>query len=123
MQVYKEHRIFDVITFVNVLDHLAEPWQDIKKASGHLVPQGLVYLRFPNGLMHVLIFRIASKFKMGGFVSRHLVFHEYCFTPKYIRRLFKDCGFRRIDVVNSILSDGDPHKLFQNEFYIRSIKK
>ncbi|MGR3302285.1 MAG: hypothetical protein ACUZ8I_07250 [Candidatus Scalindua sp.] len=70
-----------------------------------------------------MVFRIASRFRAANIISKYLVFHEYCFTRKYIERLLKDLGFERIVVANSILSEGDPYKLFQNEFYTRNIKK
>ncbi len=123
LREYKENRNFDVITFINVLDHLVEPWHEIEYARNQIKPQGLIYIRFPNGLIHTLVFRIASKFRMANLISKYLVFHKFCFTEKYIKRVLKDLGFERIDVVNSIHSEGDPNKLFQNEFYARNIKK
>lgn len=123
LKEYKGDDDFDVITLINVLDHLAEPWQEIEYIRKQIKPQGLIYLRFPNGLTHTLVFRIASKFRVANLISRYLVFHEYCFTRKYIERLLKDLGFVRIVVANSIPSEGDPYKLFQNGFYTRNIKK
>ncbi len=123
LREYKENRDFDVITFINVLDHMPEPWQEIDKAINLIKPHGLIYLRFPNGLIHTLAFRIASKFRMENLISKYLVFHEYCFTVKYIKRVLEDFGFERIEIVNSISSEGDPYRLFQNKFYARNIKK
>lgn len=123
LKEYKEDGDFDAITFINVLDHLAEPWQEIEYARNQIKPQGLIYLRFPNGLIHTLVFRIASKFRLANIISRYLVFHKYCFTKKYIKRLLNDLGFEKIDVANSIPSVGDPYRLFQNKFYARNIKK
>jgi 2-polyprenyl-3-methyl-5-hydroxy-6-metoxy-1,4-benzoquinol methylase len=123
LKEYKGDGDFDAITFINVLDHSVEPWQEIEYIRKHIKPQGLIYLRFPNGLIHTLVFRIASKFRLANIISRYLVFHEYCFTKKYIKRLLNDLGFEKIDVANSIPSKGDPYRLFQNEFYARNIKK
>ena len=37
-------------------------------------------------------------------VSKLLVFHEYCFTPRFIKRLLSDHGFTEIEVYNASLS-------------------
>ena len=123
LKEYKENGNFDVITFINALDHSVEPWREIEYARSQMKPQGLIYLRFPNGLIHTLIYRLALKFKMTNLISKYLVFHEYCITVKYIKKILKDFGFEGIEIANSRPSGGDPHKLFQNEFYTRSIKK
>lgn len=120
---YKEGGDFDAITFINVLDHLAEPWQEIEYARNQIKPQGLIYLRFPNGSVHTSILRIASRFKAANLISRYLVFHEYCFTKKYIKRLLNDFGFEKTVVANSVSSEGDPNRLFRSEFFARNIKK
>lgn len=123
LKEYKGDRDFDAISFINVLDHSSEPWQEFEYAIKQIKPQGLIYLRFPNGLMHALIFRIASIFRVANLISKYLVFHEYCFTKKYIKRLLSDCGFEKIDIVNSTPSEGNPDRLFQSEFCARNIKR
>ena len=120
---YKEGGDFDAITFINVLDHLAEPWQGIKIARNQIKPQGLIYLRFPNGSVHTSILRIASRIGAANLISRYLVFHEFCFTKRYIKRLLSDSGFEKTVVANSVSSEGDPNRLFQSEFIARNIKK
>ena len=123
LKEYKKDGNFDVITFINVLDHLAEPWQEIIHARNLIMSQGIIYLRFPNGFIHTLVFRIASRFRAAKLISKYLVFHEYCFTRKYIKRLLKDCGFEEIDVVNSIPTEGNSDRLLQSDYYARNIKK
>ena len=114
---------FDVITFINVLDHSTLPWLEINRASELLRPGGLIYLRFPNGSLHSRIYLIAHKLGLSNSLRKFLVFHTYSFTPSYIRRLLHDHGFVQTTIFNSPPSEGDPHKLFPNPIFAIYVKK
>ena len=58
---YNDDSPFDVITFNNVLEHSVLPWQEIALANKLLQPGGLVYLRFPNGVLHSHVCLAARK--------------------------------------------------------------
>ncbi|RZB30162.1 MAG: hypothetical protein SRB1_02442 [Desulfobacteraceae bacterium Eth-SRB1] len=103
-QEYDEDDKFDVITLINVLDHSAEPWEEVKRAVNLLKPGGIVYFRFPNGLLHTRIYRLALKFGLADLSRRFLVFHEFSFTPAFARKLLSDHGFADIKVCNASLS-------------------
>lgn len=103
---------FDVITFINVLDHSTTPWVEIDLARELLRPGGLIYLRFPNGFLHSQIYRMAHKCGFSNSSRKFLVFHEYSFTPRHIRKLLRDRGFVQTTVLNSPPSEGDPYGLF-----------
>jgi hypothetical protein len=47
---------------------------------------------------------VSKKLNIERIIARFLVFHEYCFTPGFIRRLLSDNGFGDIEVYNSSLS-------------------
>jgi len=123
LEEYDESNRFDVITFINVLDHSALPWFEIRRASQLLRPGGLIYLRFPNGLLHSRIYRLALKGHFSNSLRRFLVFHVYSFTPRYIRRLLHDHGFVQTTVLNSPPSEDDPHKLFPDSTFATLVKK
>ena len=106
LQEYDENDEFNVITFINVLDHSVEPWKEIRKVYSLLKPGGILYLRFPNGLFHSFLFKVAKKLYIDQTVARFLIFHEYCFTPGFTRKLLSDHGFTDIEVYNSSLSGG-----------------
>ena len=106
LQEYDETGEFDVITFINVLDHSVEPWKEIRKVYSLLKPGGILYLRFPNGLFHSFLFNVSKKLNIERTIARFLIFHEYCFTPGFIRRLLPDHGFRDIEIHNASLSGG-----------------
>jgi len=98
--------VYDVITMINVLDHLTEPWVVINKAGFLLRPGGLIFLRFPNGILHPTLFKMSEKVRAENFIHRFLVFHEYSFTPKFISKLLSDRGFSKIVIRNSPLVKG-----------------
>ena len=123
LQEYDGNGQFDVITFINVLEHSAEPWKEIDRARNLLRSQGLVYIRFPNGFLHTRIYRLALRFGLANQIDRFLVFHQFSFTPKFIGRLLADQGFSRINILNSPPSEGDPHKLFYLPTLAQFIKR
>jgi len=97
---------FDVVTFINVLDHSAAPWKDIQHAVRLLNRGGLLFLRFPNGLFHPVIQQISSGFMGNAVMHKYLVLHEYSFTPFFIKHLLSDHGFTGIEIRNASLSGG-----------------
>ncbi|MFC1814696.1 class I SAM-dependent methyltransferase [Thermodesulfobacteriota bacterium] len=123
LQEYPEKDQFDVITFINVLDHSAAPWQEIKHAGQLLKPGGLIYIRFPNGLLHACLYRWAHKFGFEKYIVKFLVFHEFSFLPEFIKRLLSDSNFSGIAIFNSPPSKGDPHSLFLTHKFAQYVKR
>jgi SAM-dependent methyltransferase len=106
-------RRFDVITMINVFDHMIDAFQEIRKARDFLMPDGVLYLRFPNGFFHGSFIR-RSRFLPKQFIHSFLIFHEYAITPLMIRRLLNDLGFAPIHVSNSHLTGFQHHFLSPN---------
>lgn len=123
LQDYRENSHFDVITFINVLDHSALPWLEINCAGRLLRAGGLIYLRFPNGYLHSQIYRRADKFGLSDLLRKFLVFHIYSFTPKHIMRLLHDNGLLNIAILNSPPSGGDTHGLFPHKIVATFVKR
>ena len=120
---YEGNGQFDVITFINVLDHSTMPWVEIDRANELLRPGGLIYLRFPNGLLHSRIYRMSQKCGFSNSSRKFLVFHGYSFTPKHIRKLLCDHGFVQATVLNSPPSEGDPYELFPAPIFATQVKR
>jgi SAM-dependent methyltransferase len=123
LEEYYRNEQFDVITFINVLDHSSMPWVEIGRASELLRPGGLIYLRFPNGFLHSRIYRMSHKCGLSNSSRKFLVFHEYSFTPTHILRLLSDHGFVQTTILNSPPSEGDPNKLFPDPIFATYVKK
>jgi 2-polyprenyl-3-methyl-5-hydroxy-6-metoxy-1,4-benzoquinol methylase len=100
-------RRYDAIVLINVLDHMVDAWQQLKKTQDRLAPAGILYLRFPNGLFHSFVLRFCRMLSAERFVKPFLIFHEYAFTPKAIKRFLIDMGFTEISVLNAKLTGGN----------------
>lgn len=123
LQEYNERIEFDAITLLNVLDHSAEPWREIEKSKQLLKSGGLIFIRFPNGFLHYFLFRLASAFGLENKAKRFLVFHQFSFTQRFIKRLLSDMGFYNTEIINSIPTEGDPHHIFINPTLAEFIKR
>ena len=95
---------FDVVTFWNVFDHLAEPLAEAREVRRLLRPGGLVCIRVPNAAFHR-----RAKALLGLLRGRDVTtFHLISLTPKTARLLFERAGFTQVRVANSPLSAVNP---------------
>ncbi|MGH7148030.1 MAG: class I SAM-dependent methyltransferase, partial [Nitrospiraceae bacterium] len=62
----------DAVTFVNVLDHLLDPFRALQEAWRILKPGGLLYVRVPNGPIHVGLMRLLSAIRLDHLTVFHL---------------------------------------------------
>ena len=87
-------RRFDVITFLDVLEHMQEPWEALRVAHGLLAPGGVVVASLPNvrhyGTSLKLVVTGAWDYTDAGVLDRtHLRF----FTKRTMIELFVGCGY------------------------------
>jgi SAM-dependent methyltransferase len=105
---YKPQGIrFDVITFWNVLDQLADPKKALSDARHLLRPGGAVIIRSPNAAFHVTVKRLLRG--PGGMIPLfnrldQTVFHLYSFDRHTIRSMLQDAGFIETRVFPAELS-------------------
>jgi SAM-dependent methyltransferase len=97
-------RRFDAIILINVLDHMVDACRQLQKAQDLLAPEGILYLRFPNGSFHSFVRRLSSMLLAKQFIYPLIVFHEYAITPRAIKRYLGDMGFVDIQVFNAPLT-------------------
>ncbi len=112
LKEYLDKDLFDIVTFINVLDHSAEPWNEMKQTYKLLKPGGVIYLRFPNGFLHTWLPRLAAHLGLSGKFQKYFIFHEFSFSSNFIKRLLSDTGFSEVVVSNSSLSKEDSYTLF-----------
>ena len=121
LKEFRSNEKFDIITFINALDHSAQPWKEVQLAQKLLKPDGFIFIRSPNGFLHSHILRLSSKIRLENCISNLLVFHEFSFTFNYIKRLLIDCGFSKVIIMNSPPSGGPNHKFFIQRIFARFV--
>lgn len=97
----------EVVTLVNVLDHLPDPLGALREVRQVLVPGGHLVVRIPNAGFHRPWVRLLASL---GPVARwhgwdgYPVLHLYAFTPAGARQLVRQAGFHVLGVRNSALA-------------------
>lgn len=87
---------YDVITAFEIIEHEYDPLTMMKKAHSLLVKNGLAVVTTPN---HGSIWRkLMGKWWFGYQHKEHL----YFFDPSSLSRLFKEAGFRSVEVRHDI---------------------
>jgi 2-polyprenyl-3-methyl-5-hydroxy-6-metoxy-1,4-benzoquinol methylase len=100
-------RLFDVITLINVADHLRRPWTDIDRVKDFLKSGGRIWLRFPNGCFHPPIMKICAAIGLQQQAYQYLIFHEYSFTPRFIRKMLSDLNYVDVKVMPAKMTGGE----------------
>ena len=72
----------DLVTLNHVLEHLADPWDALRRVHGWLGPDGLLFVEVPN--LAGVRKQAANTFHMA---------HIWNFTPETLRLLAWHCGF------------------------------
>ena len=102
---------FDLITFWNSLDYMADPQGALKRAHRFLKRGGLVLVRVTNIRFHLWIYRLwFLRDPERGIERCPAVFHVYNFSETTLKRMLEQGGFKQIRVRNSVLTPGDPYQ-------------
>jgi len=101
----------DAVTFINVLDHLVDPYGALAEAHRVLGPDGLLVIQVPNGAFHrraTQFFSMLGRRWWLGKFGAYPVFHVFRFTARGLRRLVERSGFHVLSLRNSPLSAEGP---------------
>lgn len=93
-----ENQNFDVITIVDVLEHLQNPKGVLKNIASGLKPGGYLFIKVPNPTMQIVKQNIANLLR----ISKEGVFahfgHLNHFTLKSLKRALLDVGLELVEV-------------------------
>jgi len=107
----------DVVTLVNVLDQVPQPWDMLASIKEKLREGGMVVIRIPNFTVHGSIHRLAAMMpdKIARRIMALSVMHQFAFGREALNRIFDDQGYTHIRYFVSVSSQGDAYN--QGLFY------
>lgn len=86
---------FDVVTLTDVFEHLWQPRAMLAAIWRILRPDGVLYIKVPNGAFNVLKWRLAQ---LAGLQDRFDLFdaieHVVHYTPETLRTMLEGAGYR-----------------------------
>lgn len=86
---------FEVVTCLDVLEHVSQPMQELEQVRELLADGGLFVVRVPNTLFHLAKTRICAALGVKD-VGLQMEYHLNHFTPRTLQGVLKRCGLRTI---------------------------
>ncbi|MCG3199397.1 MAG: hypothetical protein GHCLOJNM_03912 [bacterium] len=100
---------YNVITYLNVLDSLKTPTEELATVRRFLIEGGKIWIRVPNGALHGPLLRGFSRVRTlsewwvrWGFSP----LNEWLFTPEGLCQALRTAGFDQVEVIPA----GVPHQ-------------
>jgi 2-polyprenyl-3-methyl-5-hydroxy-6-metoxy-1,4-benzoquinol methylase/predicted RNA-binding Zn-ribbon protein involved in translation (DUF1610 family) len=86
---------FDIITLIDVFEHVTQPKQMLKEAHRVLSDKGILCIKVPNGNYNLLKLKLA---RLTGKTSEHDIFnsfeHVVHYTHPTMKQMVESCGFK-----------------------------
>ncbi len=105
---------FDLVTLWNVLDFVPDPVEQARAAHRILVHGGVLAARVVNLVPHAALYRVSRLFGwwpgLASVLSRQYFFAPVSFSARTLRQTLERAGFKTIEVVNSLPTQGDPYR-------------
>ena len=92
----------DVIIFLEIIEHLNNPWLGMKNVADTLNPGGTILLSTPNPAWSESRLSLLSQGTLGFFNEHDLESNHHVFTPwqHIVRFLMEDVGYQNIEFFN-----------------------
>lgn len=89
-----ESNFFDVITMTDVFEHITDPAKILSEIKRILKPDGILFIKVPNGLFNLFKFRLA---KLTGRLKDYDIFDSYEHVVHYsgssLKKMLEKHGF------------------------------
>jgi SAM-dependent methyltransferase len=98
---------FDIVTMIDVLEHMTEPRKVIQQVRGLLKPDGLLYLKVPNGPAQIWKENLLTRlgFKTAGASFGYV--HINHFGRISLRMMLESAGFEVVEAGHAQLENHD----------------
>jgi SAM-dependent methyltransferase len=96
----------EAVTFINVLDHVPNPFVSLREAARVLKPEGLLYIRVPNAPLHAWLKRVFAHVGL----EEVAVLHLYGFGRQTFHHLLPPFGFVPLAVRTSPPAQGHAYE-------------
>ena len=105
----------DVITHLEVIEHLLNPLLNMQECYRMLKPGGIMYLTTPNDYSFI--------FKLEHLLERKFVDHFHQFNEFELRWLLQETGFKKI-IINTFKKTNRRFiaRFCNNSFFVKAIK-
>ena len=94
-----DEEFFDVVTMTDVLEHIGDPGKALSEARRILKPEGILFIKVPNGLFNMVKFKLAASL---GKLKDYDIFDSYehviHYSGRTLRKMLEKHGFRVVDV-------------------------
>ncbi len=88
---------FDVLTMLDVLEHVIEPLAELSRARTLLKPNGIIVVRVPNAAFHLATTRVCRLLHVPD-VGLQMDYHLNHFTPRTLAQALLSTGFEVISL-------------------------
>lgn len=93
-----ENEFFDIVTMTDVFEHLTQPKKVLSEVNRVLKPDGIIFIKVPNGLFNLLKLSCA---KALGKLKNYDIFDSYehvvHYSQKTLTLMLRSSGFKVID--------------------------
>lgn len=114
-------KAFDIITLIDVFEHITKPQDLLREAKRVLKDDGIICIKVPNGNYNLLKLKLA---KMLGRTQQHDIFnsfeHVVHYTPKTMALMAAQCGLKTVKLILPLPIDTPVWHLHVGHYYIYS---
>lgn len=109
---------FDVVTLIDVFEHVTQPQKILHEAKRVLKDDGIVCIKVPNAEYNLLKLKMA---KAAGRLAQHDIFnsfeHVVHYTPATMKKMAESCGFKIKKLVLPLPIDIPIWHLYVGHYY------